>query len=48
MVMNSSSVLLVDLPTFPKGVVSLSLPIVASCLKEHFIVNYIDLNIDDN
>jgi radical SAM superfamily enzyme YgiQ (UPF0313 family) len=39
------SVALVDLPTFPKGIVSLSLPRVASFLRKDFDVRIIDLNL---
>ncbi len=38
------SVLLIDLPVFPKGVVSLGLPLLASYLHEHFDVSILDLN----
>lgn len=35
---------LFDLPTFPQGVLSLSLPMVAACLRPSFTVRIIDLN----
>jgi radical SAM superfamily enzyme YgiQ (UPF0313 family) len=38
-------ILLIDLPTFPKGVISLSLLTVASCLSEDYDVSIDDLNI---
>lgn len=37
-------VLLIDLPVFPKGVVSLGLPVLAAHLKEHAEVEILDLN----
>lgn len=37
-------VLLADLPTFPRGVVSLSLPVVAACLRPRFECRLLDLN----
>lgn len=37
-------VLLADLPTFPRGVVSLSLPVVAACLRPRFDCVLLDLN----
>ncbi len=36
--------ILFELPTFPRGVISLSLPTVAACLKPSFTVQLIDLN----
>jgi radical SAM superfamily enzyme YgiQ (UPF0313 family) len=42
----SKKILLIDLPTFPKGIIGLSLPTVAACLQPHFTVEIIDLNID--
>jgi radical SAM superfamily enzyme YgiQ (UPF0313 family) len=41
------SVLLFDLPTYPKGILSLSLLSVASCLKNDFNVEIVDLNIEE-
>jgi radical SAM superfamily enzyme YgiQ (UPF0313 family) len=40
----SSDVILFDLPTFPKGVISLSLVNVATCLSRKFSVSIVDLN----
>jgi hypothetical protein len=40
-------VLLIDLPTFPKGVISLSLLSVASCLSHRYDVRLTDLNLID-
>jgi radical SAM superfamily enzyme YgiQ (UPF0313 family) len=37
-------VLLADLPTFPRGLVSLSLPVVAACLRPRFECRLLDLN----
>lgn len=37
-------VLLIDLPVFPKGVVSLGLPVLAAHLKDHAEVELLDLN----
>lgn len=42
-----NKILLFDLPTFPKGVISLSLPKVATLLGERFDVEIIDLNLLD-
>lgn len=38
---------LIDLPTFPKGVISLSFPAIAASLPRDFSVNFIDLNLVD-
>ena len=38
------NVLLIDLPTFPRGVLSLSLPTVAACLRADARVRIVDLN----
>jgi radical SAM superfamily enzyme YgiQ (UPF0313 family) len=38
---------LIDLPTFPKGVIALSLYAVAACFKPHYSVTVIDLNLDE-
>ena len=43
----AKGILLLDLPTFPKGVLSLSLLSVAGCLRADFDVKIIDLNIDE-
>ena len=40
-------ILLIDLPVFPKGVLSLGLPILASALGKHFTVSILDLNQQD-
>jgi radical SAM superfamily enzyme YgiQ (UPF0313 family) len=40
-------VALIDLPTFPKGIASLSLPAVAGYLRESFDVRLKDLNFED-
>lgn len=40
-------VALIDLPTFPKGIASLSLPAVAGFLRESFDVHLRDLNFED-
>lgn len=40
----TARVLLADLPTFPRGVVSLSLPVVAACLRPRFECRLLDLN----
>src|SRR5579863_8243236 len=37
-------IVLFDLPTYPKGVISLSLPLVAACLQNDFNISIIDLN----
>ncbi len=44
---NHIDIVLFDLPTFPKGVLSLSLVNVASCLDEQFNVEIVDLNFTD-
>ena len=36
--------LLIDLPVFPKGVLSLGLPVLAAYLREHFVVKILDIN----
>lgn len=41
----SESIILIDLPTFPKGVISLSLLAVANCLSTSYRVEVIDLNL---
>ena len=41
----TESILLLDLPTFPKGVISLSLLSVASSLCEHYAVEIVDFNL---
>lgn len=40
-------VILLDLPTFPKGVISLSFPVIISCLRESFSIKYFDLNVQE-
>jgi len=40
-------ILLVDLPTFPKGTIALSLFAVAGALKKRFEVKYLDVNLKD-
>lgn len=42
---NSGKVVLLDLPTFPRGVISLSLPTVAAYLRDQFEVVLLDLNV---
>lgn len=42
--MSKSGFLLIDLPVFPKGVVSLGLPLLAAYLRPHFEVKIHDLN----
>lgn len=44
MLIAKSTAVLLDLPTFPKGVMSLSLPRVAALFEPHFTVKVIDLN----
>ena len=44
---SKKNIVLFDLPTFPKGVLSLSLVNVASCLSRRFKVEIIDLNFED-
>ncbi len=44
--MSEKNIILIDLPTFPKGIVSLSIPIIAACFKKYFEVKAFDLNID--
>ncbi len=41
-------VLLVDLPVFPKGTISLSLFVISGALQPHFDIDYIDLNFPDS
>lgn len=38
---------LIDLPTFPKGVISLSFPAIAAVLRKDYTVKFIDLNLSD-
>lgn len=42
------NVLLIDLPTFPKGVLSLSLLTIAGILKSNFNCKYLDLNFESD
>ena len=44
--MNKKKIILFDLPTYPKGVLPLSLLSVASCLKNDFDVEITDLNFE--
>jgi hypothetical protein len=41
----SESIILIDLPTFPKGVISLSLLAVAGSLSRSYAVKIVDLNL---
>jgi radical SAM superfamily enzyme YgiQ (UPF0313 family) len=43
----NENIILIDLPTFPKGVISLSLLSVASCLSKSYPVKIVDLNFID-
>jgi len=45
--MKRNELVLIDLPTFPKGTISLSLFAVAAALKEHFEVRYLDINLHE-
>jgi radical SAM superfamily enzyme YgiQ (UPF0313 family) len=45
--MSLPKLILIDLPTFPKGVVSLSIPVLISCLKDKFSIKYFDINIQE-
>lgn len=45
--MTRPKIILFDLPTFPKGVIALSLPIVGTILEKYFELQIIDLNIDN-
>jgi hypothetical protein len=45
--MMKRKIILLDLPTYPKGVLSLSLLSIATCLKNDFAAEIIDLNIED-
>jgi hypothetical protein len=42
---DQENIILVDLPTFPKAIISLSLPVVAAYLNDVFAVKIIDLNL---
>lgn len=44
MEVDKKRIILIDLPTFPKGVISLSLLSVAAGLREHYAVQLVDLN----
>ncbi|MCS6933600.1 MAG: radical SAM protein [Chitinophagales bacterium] len=46
--MNKPPLLLIDLPVYPKGILSLSLYVVASCLEKIFEPEIIDLNLEDD
>ena len=41
------SIFLIDLPTFPKGVISLTFPCIAACIEDDYVVELIDLNLHD-
>ncbi len=43
----NENIILIDLPTFPKGVISLSLLSVAACLSKSYSVKIVDLNFTD-
>jgi radical SAM superfamily enzyme YgiQ (UPF0313 family) len=43
----NKSIILIDLPVFPKGVIALSLYTVAACFKPHYSVSVIDLNMEE-
>ncbi len=46
--MDKGNVILIDLPVFPKGNITLSLPAVATVLSEAYEVLIIDLNLSSN
>ncbi|MCS6820105.1 MAG: radical SAM protein [Chitinophagales bacterium] len=45
--MSKPLILLIDLPVYPKGILSLSLYVVASCLEKIFETEILDLNLED-
>jgi radical SAM superfamily enzyme YgiQ (UPF0313 family) len=44
---NRPYIYLIDLPTFPKGVISLSFPAIAASLPNKYEIRFIDLNINN-
>lgn len=43
--MKKKKIFLIDLPTFPKGVMSLTFPSIAACLPKKYAIQFIDLNL---
>ncbi len=41
------SVFLIDLPIFPKGVISLSFPVISGCIGHDYKIEFVDLNLSD-
>lgn len=46
MSLERKNIYLIDLPTFPKGQITLAFPVIASLLSHDYKVEYIDLNMD--
>lgn len=45
--LKNKNIYLIDLPTFPKGQITLAFPVIAASLPKRYAIKYIDLNIDD-